>query len=76
MAVVTKKCYYSNISKAILFYFYSSDSGHCQSSSSNSSHKSDSDKCDSSHSSEEENSESTLPSLEPVNPFTRYNPAR
>ena len=23
MAVVTKKCYYSNISKAIYFYFYS-----------------------------------------------------
>ena len=25
MAIVTKKCYYSNISKAIYFYFYSSD---------------------------------------------------
>ena len=24
MAIVTKKCYYSNISKAIYFYFYSS----------------------------------------------------
>ena len=25
MAVVTKKCHYSNISKFILFYFYSSE---------------------------------------------------
>ena len=25
MTIVTKKCYYSNISKAIYFYFYSSD---------------------------------------------------
>ena len=31
MAFVTKKCYYSNISKAILFDFYSSYKKSCQS---------------------------------------------
>lgn len=46
---------------------------------SDSSRKSDgdsSDKCCDSSQEEEEAPESTLPSLEPINPFTRYNPAR